>query len=116
MVSSAVKEDFAVLERKSARTAGQKLYLDLGLTGVRGESAKGLPRRFQVALPTLKSALDAGLSRNDAGAVVLPHLIAQGTDANMFSRGGPSGAGANSGSAMQKSFGENRPAKHGGDC
>lgn len=88
IVSSAVREDFALLERKSARTAGQKLYLEQGLTGVRGEAAKGFPSVSQVALLALKSALDAGLSRNDAGAVVLLHLIAQGIDTNMFSRGG----------------------------
>ncbi len=89
MVRSAVREDFAILERKSARTAGQKLYLEQGLTGVRGEAAKGFPSVSQVALPALKHALDAGLSRNDAGAVTLLHLIAQGTDTNLFSRGGP---------------------------
>ncbi len=89
MVSPAMREDFALLERKSARTAGQKLYLEQGLTGVRGEAAKGFPSVSQVALPALKSALDAGLSRNDAGAVALLHLIAQGTDTNLFSRGGP---------------------------
>jgi len=89
LASSAVREDFAVLEQKSARSAGQKLYLELGLTGVRGEAAKGFPGVSQVALPALKSALGAGLSRNDAGAVVLLHLIARGTDTNMFSRCGP---------------------------
>ncbi len=89
IVSSAVREDFALLERKSARTAGQKLYLEQGLTGVRGEAAKGFPSVSQVALPALKHALDAGLSWNDAGAVALLHLIAQGTDTNLFSRGGP---------------------------
>jgi len=89
MVFSVIKDDFAALERGSARTAGQKLYLKLGLTGVRREAAKGFPSVLQIALPALKSALDVGLSRNDAGAVVLLHLIAQGIDTNMVARGGP---------------------------
>ena len=88
IVSSAVKDDFAVLERSSAHTSGQKFYLERGLTGVRGEAARGFHLVSRIALPALNRALEAGLSRNDAGAVTLLHLIAQGTDTNMVSRGG----------------------------
>lgn len=94
MASAAVKNDFAALERSSAHTAGQKLYLTQGLTGVRGEAARGFPLVAQIALPALDRALAVGLSRNDAGAVTLLHLIAQGTDTNMVSRGGPETAQA----------------------
>ena len=89
MTSAAVEADFAALDPKLARTAGQKLYLERGLTGIRGEAARGFPSVSQVALPALGQALEAGMSRSGAGAAALLHLIAQGTDTNMVSRGGP---------------------------
>mgnify|MGYP001081133329 FL=1 len=89
MASAAVEADFAALEARTAHTAGERAYLERGLTGVRGEAANGFPSVRDVALPALCRALEAGLSKNDAGAVTLLHLIAQGTDTNMVARGGP---------------------------
>lgn len=89
MVSEAVHGDFAALSGGNARTAGERAYLEQGLSGVRGEAAQGFPAVSQAALPALRQALNAGLSRNDAGAIALLHLIAQGTDTNMVARGGP---------------------------
>ena len=89
MASDAVRADFAALDQQTARTAGQRLYLEQGLTGVRGEAAQGFPGVSQTALPVLRQALNAGRSRNDAGAIALLHLVARGSDTNMVSRGGP---------------------------
>lgn len=69
-------------------TVGARLYLDHQLEGIRGEVARGLPAVAQIGLPALDAALSAGLSRNDAGAVTLAHLIAHVTDTNMIARGG----------------------------
>ena len=88
MVSAAVEADFAAVETRTARTAGERAYLEQGLTGVRGEVARGFPTVREVALPALSRALEAGLSKNDAGAIALLYLIAQGTDTNMVARGG----------------------------
>lgn len=89
IVSAAVRRDFAALNTETARTAGERVYLVQGLTGARGEAAQGFPSVRDIALPALNAALKAGLSRNDAGAIVLLRLIAQGADTNMVSRGGP---------------------------
>ena len=89
MVSAAVEKDFAALSPDSVRTAGERAYLEEGLTGVRGEAAQGFPAVLHCALPALKAALEAGKSRNDAGAIALLHLIARGMDTNMVARGGP---------------------------
>ena len=89
MVSAAVEADFAALDAKTARTAGERAYLEQGLTGARGEAAKGFPSVREVALPALSRALEAGLNKNDAGTIALLHLIAQGADTNMAARGGP---------------------------
>lgn len=86
-----VEADFAAIPRTAA-TAGQKLYLELGLTGIRGEVAAGLPSVANIGLPAYQKALCDGLSSNDAGAVTLLHLIAQVTDTNLYHRGGAEGA------------------------
>lgn len=88
MVSAAVEKDFAALSPDSARTAGEQVYLERGLTGVRGEAAQGFPGVLHTALPVLEYALKSGRSKNDAGVIALLHLIARGTDTNMVARGG----------------------------
>jgi holo-ACP synthase/triphosphoribosyl-dephospho-CoA synthase len=91
MTSSVLKEELASITSagwEQADTSGQRLYLRYGLTGIRGEVAQGFPSVAQVALPALERALGAGYSRNDAGAMALIHLIAQGRDTNMAARGG----------------------------
>lgn len=92
MASAAVEADFAALNVRTARTAGEKLYLEKGASGARGEAARGFPGVSGTALPVLRQAQAAGLSRNDAGVAALLHLIARGTDTNMISRGGPARA------------------------
>lgn len=92
MAAAAVEADFTALRDETAHTVGQKLYLQQGLTGVRGEAAKGFPSITEVALPAFRKALDSGRSRNDAGAVALLYLIAGVTDTNMLARGGRSAA------------------------
>ena len=79
----------SIRERNKPVTAGERLFLSLGLTGIRGELASGLTGVFLVALPAFEEALAAGYSRNDAGAIALLHLIARGGDTNMIMRGGP---------------------------
>ncbi len=90
MTKSAANDVFAALSTRSetAKTAGERLYLEHGLRGIRGEVAEGLPAVSETALPTFRRALDAGFSRNDAGVYALLALIARGTDTNMVSRGG----------------------------
>ena len=73
-------------------TAGLSLYKALGLTGIRGEAAAGLPSVAKIGLPIYKQALEAGLTPNDAGAAALLHLIANVSDTNLYHRGGPDGA------------------------
>ncbi len=85
----AVRADFAALRfRGVPNTAGERLFLEQGLAGIRGELAEGLPGVLKCGIPVLEEALADGCSRNDAGVFALLQLIARGTDTNMFSRGG----------------------------
>lgn len=88
-VGQAAMADFAKMD---GATAGQKLYLQKGLQGIRGEVAKGLPSVIHIALPALEEGIAKGLSRNDAAACALIQLIAQVEDSNLYHRGGEAGA------------------------
>lgn len=83
-------EDLRAL-RKPA-TVGEKLYVNQGLAGIRGEAAAGLPSVRDIGLPAFREALSRGLDRNGAAAVTLLHLISQVEDTNLYHRGGTEGA------------------------
>ena len=86
-----LEEDFARLTG-AGTTAGERLYLTRGITGIRGEAAAGLPAVTNVGLPVFRDCLAKGYSPNDAGAVTLLHLIARVADTNLYHRGGEEGA------------------------
>ena len=88
-VGQDAEADFAAMD---GSTAGQRLYLQKGLRGIRGEVADGLPAVANIALPALEDGLANGLSFNDAAACALIQLIAQVEDTNLYHRGGEEGA------------------------
>lgn len=93
MVKSSVAADFAKATAvTSSETAGQRLYRQHGLTGIRGEVAAGFPSVTNIALPIYRDCLEKEMSRNDAGTIALLHLIANVSDTNLFHRGGKQGA------------------------
>ena len=88
-IGQAAMADFA---QADGSTAGQRLYLQKGLRGIRGEVADGLPAVANISLPALEEGLSKGLSFNDAAACALIQLIAQVEDSNLYHRGGEEGA------------------------
>lgn len=89
VVKHSVDEDFSTIDTS---TAGGRLYLEYGLTGIRGEVATGFSSVTTIGLPTYENALDNGLTSNDAGIIALLHLIAGVKDTNLYHRGGYEGA------------------------
>lgn len=89
IAKNAVKKDF---EQIDTTTAGGRLYLEYGLTGIRGEAASGFDTVLKIGLPCYKSLRDKRLNQNDAGAVTLLYLIANVKDTNIYKRGGTDGA------------------------
>ncbi len=73
-------------------TAGERFYRQYGIGGIRDEVAKGLPSVVRCGLPAFYEARKHGLSRNDAGAVALLHLITRVQDTALYHRGGLEGA------------------------
>lgn len=86
------RRDFAALERRAPRTKGEQLYLDHGVTGIRGEAESGYATVRAVSLPRYRDCLERGLSRNDALVQTLLVLIAHAADTNILARGGPEAA------------------------
>ena len=82
-------EDFS---NPDCSTAGQRLYLQKGLQGIRGEVAQGFPSVANISLPALEEGLARGFSLNRAAACALIQLIAQVEDSNLYHRGGEEGA------------------------
>lgn len=91
MSAQAVQEDFEAIRREGAHTVGQRLYLEHGLEGIRGELSRGLPAVAQIGLPTLRRRLEAGDSLEQAGIQVLLALMSQVVDTNLIARGGLEG-------------------------
>lgn len=90
MVSAALNAEWAVLtENPPAHpTAGERLYLQYGIKGARGEAESGFVRVLQTSLPVLEKELSKGNSRNEGAVAALLALIAQDADTNMIHRGG----------------------------
>lgn len=68
MVTGIVEKELthASDKKPEQRTGGENLYLQYGVTGIRGELADGLPAVRKKALPALRAALKKGLSINNA--------------------------------------------------
>lgn len=88
MTKGLVSKDYVNLTPETAKTAGQKLYLQYGITGVRGQAEAGFPAVRNVGLPKLEAALAAGKSINEAGCAALLAMLANTVDTNMIHRGG----------------------------
>lgn len=87
MTAGLVGRDYAGLTPETAKTAGQKLYLQYGITGVRGQAEAGFPAVLKVGLPKLEAGLSLGKSINEAGCAALLAMLAQTLDTNMIHRG-----------------------------
>ena len=90
MTQGIVARELAVLPaRQPVRlTAGEKLYLQYGVTGIRGEVERGIPSIREQGLPVLKQALAAGLSLNDALVHTLMSLMTVVEDTTILNRHG----------------------------
>ena len=88
MTRGIVSRDYAGLTSRTAKTAGQQLYLRYGITGVRGQAEEGFPAVIHVGLPKLEAALAAGRTVNQAGCAALLAMLADTADTNMIRRGG----------------------------
>lgn len=90
MVKGIVNEELASLDkaRDANLTAGERMYLDYGITGIRGEVEKGFPTVMKYGLPNLSKGLEKGLSLNQAFIDTLLYIMSYAEDTNVLWRGG----------------------------
>lgn len=88
MTKGLTARDYAGLTPETAKTAGQRLYLRYGITGVRGQAEAGFPAVLNIGLPRLEEGLALGKSINEAGCAALIAMLAATVDTNMIHRGG----------------------------
>lgn len=91
MVTGIVEKELmgAADKKTEMLTAGEKLYIKYGVTGIRGELAEGLPAVANQALPALQQGLDRGLSINDALVQTLLVLMTCVDDTTVMHRHNP---------------------------
>ena len=86
MTKGLTAQDFAGVTAENAVTAGQKLYVQYGITGVRGQVEAGLPAVLEHGLPALEQGLAQGYDINRAGCGALLAILAHSTDTNIIAR------------------------------
>jgi len=81
--------DFIQADSVSASTFGFRLYVKTGITGIRGEAARGFPLVFFTSVPVMRRLLSQGYSLNDSGIISLVHIMAELIDTNIIHRSSP---------------------------
>jgi triphosphoribosyl-dephospho-CoA synthetase len=90
-VKEKVRSELNALSRSDhsrVKTHGEKLFLEYGITGIRGEASSGFPSVLSRGLPALHQALEVGASFHDAALYALFSIAAVCEDSNVITRGG----------------------------
>ncbi len=86
MCQGICEKEYAGLEQKFELTKGERMYLQYGCTGVRGEVENGYQTINQFSLPIYTKLRKDGTDVNDSLVQTLLHLIAGTCDTNILSR------------------------------
>lgn len=85
MTKGLTVSDFAGVTAENAVTVGQRLYVQYGITGVRGQTEAGFPA-VSTGLRILEEGLAQGLSRDRAGCAAMLHMLCEAVDTNLIAR------------------------------
>ncbi len=83
--------ELAGLSPCEARTTGERLYLEQGVSGVRGEAEAGFPTVEVTGYPAFEYGLKKGLNVNDAAVHALISIMSVLTDTTVMGRLGKAG-------------------------
>ena len=86
MAEGIVEKDFKHLSKENAVTNGQKLYVNYGITGIRGQVEDGFPAVRNVGLPILRKGLQEGRTINESGGAALLAIMTESIDTNLIAR------------------------------
>lgn len=88
MTEGLVKRDFENIMKKEKLTHGEKLYVEKGLSGIRGEAESGFPTVEKTSLPRLRELKYKDMSMEQKLLDVLFHIMSVSDDSNIVNRGG----------------------------
>lgn len=83
-ICSSLMDDFKAIQEP--RSYGERLFVEYGIKGIRGEASEGYPTVERVGLPALKRYVGQGFSLNDAGVWTLLELLCATEDSNILAR------------------------------
>ena len=86
MTAGITREDFHGIVPPMARTAGERIYADFGVTGIRGQAEAGFPAVKDYGLPVLRNGLEMGMDMDRAAAAALLAILAHTDDTNLITR------------------------------
>jgi triphosphoribosyl-dephospho-CoA synthase len=86
MTEAAIEKDFKNIDGKHPKTNGERLYIQYGNKGIRGEVQKGFPTVRNLSLPVLTDLMELNCSRNLSQIQVLMILMAFTEDTNVLAR------------------------------
>jgi triphosphoribosyl-dephospho-CoA synthase len=87
MTKGICQSELEAMRKQTGLTHGEKIFLQYGLTGIRGEVESGFATVRTYALPVLKELKTLNIySLNDILAQVLLHLMAVNEDTNIVAR------------------------------
>jgi triphosphoribosyl-dephospho-CoA synthase len=89
--SGLIERELKSISSENNLSNGERLYLDYGLTGIRGEIEKGLPSILKVGLPLYEEAINLELSQNEALSHSLIGLMSVVEDTTVVNRCGIEG-------------------------
>lgn len=84
------EHDFSEAAAKAPEqlTKGERIYLEHGITGIRGEAEAGYPVVRDYGLPALRGYIAEGLCLNDALVMTLLRIMSVNDDTNIIARHG----------------------------
>lgn len=92
MCQGLVEQDLGKVKNKGKLTHGEKLYIDYGITGIRGEAQGGFKTVLEKGIPILRSkAMREKLGLNDLLLHTLMSIMTCCQDTNVIIRGGMEG-------------------------
>lgn len=87
MTSHLIEMDLGDLQSKTELTYGEKLYLNYGIKGPRGEASQGYPSIWEKSLPYLRQLAKTEMSSQEQELRLLLFLMTFVEDANIIHRG-----------------------------
>lgn len=88
MAEGLVENDFKDLHKKTKLTNGERIFLEKGFSGIRGEVESGFPTVYNVSLQRIRFLSNNNMSKDRILSDVLFHIMSVSMDSNVVNRGG----------------------------